>query len=229
MKTIGLIGGTGWASTAEYYKRINESVNFRIGGINFAQCIIYSFNLNDIHQLAEANEYDRIFDLLLDAAKKLQSAGADFLVLCTNTMHRFANRLTSEISIPLVHIAEATADEIIAHKLKCVGLLGTAPTMKEEFYRSILTQSGLKVLVPEDSDIDFIHNAIFNELVKGKFNIETKSTFINIMNKLHERGAEGIVLGCTEIPLIIKPEDFFLPLFNTLEIHVKKIVQYALI
>lgn len=228
MKTIGLVGGTGWVSSVEYYRIINETINKRLGGMNFAKCILYSFNYGEIDALNKRDDMKGVFALILDAAKKITDAGADFIVLCANTLHLFADDLAKEIPLPLVHIAEATAKEIKKKGLSTVGLLGTKPTMELDFYKTKLKEENINVIVPEKNEIDFIHSVIMNELLKEIFDNKSKVAFLEIMKKLESQGAEAIILGCTEIPLLIKQEDSHLPLFNTTVIHALAAVDFAL-
>ncbi len=227
MKTIGLIGGTGWVSTQEYYRLINLEVNKKLGGLNAAQCILYSFNYNDIAELNQKNDHASILKLLIDTAQRLEIAGADCIALCANTLHYYADDLQLKISKPIVHIASATAQEIKANGLSKVGLLGTKMTMEEDFYKKVLSKSQIETIVPDDRGRAFVHRSIFNELIKNIFIDKTKEQFKAIIEKLREQGAEGIILGCTEIPLLINQSDIDLPLFNTLEIHSKAIAQFA--
>ena len=228
MKTIGLIGGTGWPSTLEYYRIINEEINKRLGGHSSARCILYSFNYADINECNLREDHDAVYKLVLDAAVKLKHAGADFIVLCANTLHQYIERLDAEIKLPTVHIADATATQIINQELTTIGLLGTKFTMELDFYIQRLSNVSINSLVPEKSERLFIHNAIMNELLKEIFKPETKTRFLEIINDLEQKGAQGIVLGCTEIPLLIKKKDTHLPVFNTLQIHAAAIVDFAL-
>lgn len=228
MKTIGLIGGTGWVSTLEYYRLINEEANKKLGGLNAARCILYSFNYADIDECNKRNDHEKIYRYVLDAAKKLKSAGADGIVLCANTMHQYVDRLDEEIKLPIVHIADATAEEIKKHELSKIGLLGTKFTMEMDFYTKRLSGHGIISVVPEMEERLFIHSSIMNELLKEVFKPETKKKFLDIIADLEQNGAQGIVLGCTEIPLLIKQEDVHLPVFNTLQIHAKAAVNFAL-
>ena len=227
MKTIGLIGGTGWVSTLEYYRLINQGVNKKLGGLNSAQCLIYSVNYANIDKLNKLDDHAGIYQLVLDAAKTLQSASADFIVLCANTLHQYVDKLEKVIELPIVHIADATAKIIKEKGLTKVGLLGTRFTMEMDFYTKRLKEAGIESLVPEKPERDFIHDAIMNELLKEDFKKETRDKFLSIIDDLEARGAEGIVLGCTEIPLLIKQEDVKLPLLNTLKIHAAAVVDYA--
>ena len=228
MKTLGLIGGTGWISTAEYYRLINEMVNEKLGGLNFADLFLYSFNYNVIYELYKEKKHPEIYQLVENAANKLISSGAEGIVLCANTLHFYANDLEKNISIPIIHIADATAKSILNSGLDKVGLLGTKTTMEEDFYKSRLNKNGINVIVPDLENRNFIHDSIFNELLKGIFKDDTKSKILEIINKLNDKGANGIILGCTEIPLIIKKEDSSLPLFDTTLIHAEAAADFAI-
>jgi aspartate racemase len=228
MKTIGLVGGTGWISTAEYYRIINEEINRRRGGLKFARCILYSLDYGDVDEFERRQDMEGLRALLIDAAKKLVSVGADCVLLCANTMHMHAEKVQEAVPVPLIHIAEAAARQINARKLKTVGLLGTKMTMEMDFYKKRLNQNGIAVLIPEQEERNFIHQTIDTELLKGKFLRESKERFLEIIRKLRSQGAEGIVLGCTEIPLLIKQEDLDFPLFNTTVIHSLAAVDFAL-
>jgi aspartate racemase len=228
MKIIGLVGGTGWISTVEYYRIINEEINKKAGGLNFAKCVLYSFNYEEIAKLNAVNDMEGVHSIVCDASKKLISIGADFIVLCANTLHLYADRLEKEINVPILHIATATTKEIENNKLSCVGLLGTKMTMEKDFYIKRLNEKNIEVIVPNLEEREFINYAIFNELMIGKFKKETKDRFIKIIQDLQSMGAQGIVLGCTEIPLLIKNGDIDLPLFNTLMIHALAAAEYCL-
>ncbi len=228
MKTIGLIGGTGWVSTLEYYRLINTEVNSRLGGLNSARCILYSFDYSDIAELNQKNDHAGILRMLIDAAQKLEIAGADCIGLCANTLHYYADDLQKQILKPIIHIASATADEIKRKGLSKVGLLGTKMTMEEDFYKNRLSNSQILTLIPNEPERAFIQRTILNELLKNIFLEKTKAQFLQIISSLQQQGVEGIVLGCTEIPLLIKQSDVKLPVFNTLEIHVNAIVDFAL-
>lgn len=228
MKTIGLIGGTGWTSTVEYYRIINQEINNKLGGLNSAKCFVYSFNYAVINELNKKDDHTGIFKLVLNAAEKLKNISADFIVLCANTLHQYADDLERLIDLPIVHIADATASKIKEQNLTTVGLLGTKYTMEMGFYTKRLKEAGIESLVPQKPEREFIHNAIMDELLKEEFRKETKAKFLKIIDDLNSSGAKGIVLGCTEIPLLIKQEDTSLSVFNTLEIHAKAAVDFAL-
>jgi aspartate racemase len=228
MKTIGMIGGTGWVSTLEYYRLLNEEINKRLGGLNAAKILLYSFNYADIDRLNKTEDHEGIYERVLEAALKLMSGGVDGIMICANTLHQYAEKLEQKTGLPVIHIADATAAEIKKFNLSEAGLLGTRWTMEMDFYKKRLKAAGVNSIVPDKSDREFIHSAIMNELIKEIFKPETKEKFINIIKELQQKGAEGIVLGCTEIPLLIKQQDVSLPLFNTLQIHSKAAVDFAL-
>jgi aspartate racemase len=227
MKTIGLIGGTGWVSTLEYYRLINEETNKQLGGHNAARCILYSFNYADINECNLREDHEGVYKLVLDAARKLKNALADCIVLCANTLHQYAERIVEEVRLPIIHIADATAVEIKEQELSTIGLLGTKFTMEMDFYKKRLSEASINTIVPEKSERLFIHNTIMNELLKERYTTESKKRFLEIIIDLEQKGAQGIVLGCTEIPLLIKQADTHLPVFNTLEIHAKATVDFA--
>jgi aspartate racemase len=228
MKTIGLIGGTGWVSTAEYYRIINEETNRRLGDMQFSKCVLYSLNFGDIDALNKLNDREGLYTLLSNAAKVLTDAGADCILLCANTMHQFADRLQSEVDKPLIHIADATGAELKKNNFTKIGLLGTKQTMEMDFYKTRLTRAGISSLIPNSEDREFIQNAIYNELLKSKFLPESKKRFLSIIAELKSHGAQAVVLGCTEIPLLIKQTDTDIPLFDTLRIHSLAAVDFAL-
>jgi aspartate racemase len=228
MRLVGLIGGTGWLSTADYYRYINEEVNRRRGDLNFAECMIYSIDFGRVIELKKTGREPEVFDVILDAGKKLKRAGAEGLAICANTMHMFVERLEAELSLPFVHIADATGRAARGQNLKTVGLMGTKRTMEEDFYKTRLKVMGIDTLVPGAEDQTFTDGAIFEELLKGILDPKTKARLLDIMSDLQNRGAQGIVLGCTEIPLIIKDRDINMPLLDTTRIHAHAIVEFAL-
>lgn len=228
MKKLGLIGGISWVSTADYYKFINEGINKELGGVNFAECMIYSFNYNDIKQNNENNDWETTFNMLSKACQSLKNSGAEAIVLCANTMHLIADRIQESVNLPLIHIATETAKEIQKHNLKKVGLLGTKFTMELDFFKDKLTALGIETIIPEDEDRDFIHETIFNELGKGLIIESTKKKYLSIIEKLIANGAEGIILGCTEIPLLVKQEAVKVPVFDTTMIHSNAAIAFAL-
>ena len=223
-----MIGGTGWVSTEKYYRLLNEETNKRLDGLNSAKIVLHSFNYAEIDKLNLADDQAGVYKLVLDAAKKLSAASVDCLMLCANTLHQFVDYLREEIDLPIIHIADAAASEITKYKLTKIGLLGTRATMEMDFYTKKLDEAGIESLVPGKPDREFIHNAIMGELLKENFRKETKAKFLNIIKELEQRGAQGIVLGCTEIPLIIKQDDTHLPVFNTMELHAKAAIGFAL-
>jgi aspartate racemase len=227
MKTIGLIGGTGWVSSAEYYRLINEGVNKKLGGLDFAKCILFSLNYGEVARIQQKDN-SRILPMLEDVAKKLVECGAEGLALCANTLHMHYNKLSEKIDVPIVHIAEATVKEIKKNHFSKVGLLGTRLTMEGDFYSDVLKKNGIEMLVPEKEDREYINEKITSELFHLQFKDETRRRFLKIMNTLSSKGAQGIILGCTEIPLLIKPKHTQLPLFDTLEIHAGAIVDFML-
>ena len=229
MKIIGLIGGISWVSTGDYYKIINQGINDKLGGLNFSECLIYSFNYADIKKNNENNDWDSTFNLLLKGCQFLKQGGAEAIVLYANTMHFIADRLEAAIDLPVIHIATATAIEIEKKELKKVGLLGTKFTMELDFFKDKLLNKGIEAIIPKsEEDKDFIHTTIFEELGKGIVTSETKKRYVEIANQLIKEGAEGIILGCTEIPLVIKPEDLTVPIFDTALIHSNAAVDFQL-
>jgi aspartate racemase len=228
MKTLGLVGGTGWVSTIDYYRLINQRINEVLGGHEFARCILYSLNFGDIVACNDRNDTEGIYALIKDATEKVIQGEAEGIVLCANTLHKYADRLQKVINVPIVHIAESTAQEINKKNLTIVGLLGTKYTMEEDFYTSKLEAANIRTIVPEKEDREFINATIYSELLKEIFKDESKKRFLEIMIQLQQRGAKGIILACTEIPLIIKDDDFHLPLFNTTAIHARAAINFAL-
>lgn len=228
MKILGLIGAISWVSTAEYYRLINEGINQQLGGLNFSTCIIYSFNYADIVRNNEANDWESTFQLLRQASKHLASSGASAIVLCANTMHLIADKLQRELNIPVIHIATVTATAIKKTGLKKVGLLGTKFTMEYDFFTSKLMDKGIESLIPAPNDRQFLQDTIFNELGKGILKEETKQRYLSIINQLLSKGAEGIIFGCTEIPLLLKQEDVSVPIFDTTLLHSKAAVDFSL-
>ncbi len=228
MKTIGLIGGTGWVSTVEYYKQLNEKINHRLGGLNFASCILHSLNYGEIDVLNRTNDHEAIYKKLHLAAQGLILSGAEGIALCANTMHSYAEALSSELQIRIIHIAEATANNASSMGFNKIGLVGTRPTMEEDFYKLKFINSGIDVIVPEKEEREYIHHIINHELIKSIFLPETKLKLLSVFDRLHAKGAQAIVLGCTEIPLLIHQEDYHLPLLNTLDLHTDAIVEFMI-
>jgi aspartate racemase len=229
MKTIGLIGGMSWESSAEYYRIINETTKARLGGLHSAKSILYSVDFAEIETLQHQRRWEETARLLSHAAKSLEAGGAEFIILCTNTMHKVAGEIEANIRIPLLHIADATARIIQTQGLRRIGLLGTRFTMEEDFYKGRLTQKhGLEVLVPDLGDREIVHRVIYEELCVGHINQASRQQFVTIMEHLAGAGAEGIILGCTEIGLLVKEGDSPLPLFDTTRLHAEAAVSYAL-
>lgn len=228
MKILGLIGGISWVSTLDYYRAINLGINEKLGDLNFAECMIYSFNYQDIKRNNDAEDWDKTLQMLTKAALGMKAAGAEAIVLCANTMHLIADRLEQNVGLPVVHIATATAEAVRQKGLCKVGLLGTKFTMERPFFREKLAARNIEVLIPGDAERDHMHYTIFEELGRNILKPETKQFYIDEINKLADQGAEGIILGCTEIPLLINQSDTEVPLFDTTLIHSKAAVEFAL-
>ncbi|WP_028400144.1 aspartate/glutamate racemase family protein [Ectobacillus panaciterrae] len=228
MKTIGLIGGLSWESTTDYYRYINTFVKEELGGLHSAKCLLYSFDFEEIVELQHNGEWEKATQCMIDAAKTLENGGADVIVICTNTMHKMAREVEEAVGIPLIHIADATAVKIKEQNLKSVGLLGTNFTMEQDFYKERLAQHGIDVIIPDEEDRQTVHSVIFNELCKGEFKQESREAYLQVMNRLQEKGAEGVILGCTEIPLLVKQTDTEIPLFDTALLHAVAAAEFAL-
>ncbi len=228
MKTIGIIGGFTWYSTAEYYKQLNELVNEKLGGVHAAKIILYSVDFAEIKDLTMAQDWKGIAAVICAAAKNVELAGADCLIICANTMHNIADEVRAAVNIPLIHIAETTATAIKEKGLKKVALLGTKYTMQMDFYTNKLAAQGIATIIPGEADIEYINNSIYNEFGKGIFLPETKAQYLRIIHELIQAGAEGFILGCTEIPILIKQEDCPVPVFDTGLIHAKASVDFVL-
>ncbi len=228
MKTLGLIGGTTYFSTADYYRYINDGINKKLGGDNYARLILHSLNFGEIKKNNDAGDWEANFKLLEEAGENMKAGGAEGIVLCANTMHLLADRLEGKINLPIIHIATATANEIKKMNLKKVALLGTKITMEKDFFTNKLKNQNIEVLIPDDGDREFINRTIFEELGKEIFLQPTKTKYLSIIQKLISQGAEGIILGCTEIPLLIKPEDVTVPVFDTTRIHSDAAVNFSI-
>jgi aspartate racemase len=229
VKTIGLIGGMSWESSLEYYRVINETVKQRLGGLHSAKCILYSVDFAEVEAPMQRGQWKEVAAQLIHAARSLEKAGADFSVICTNTMHKLAGEVRAGIRIPLLNIADAAAGPIRAAKMRTVGLLGTRPTMEEDFYkRRLVEKHGLRVLIPEAEDRGAVHRIIFDELCLGVVKPESRTFFLDVIGKLAGRGAEGVILGCTEIELLVRPEDSAVPLFPTARLHAVAAAEYAM-
>lgn len=228
MKKMGLLGGMSWESSLEYYRIINELVKSRLGGSHSANCLLYSFDFHEIEELQHKGEWERLKSLLVEEANKLKIAGAEFIVICTNTMHLMAPDIEENTGLKVIHIADATSDEIIKRDVRKVLLLGTKFTMEGTFYRERLEGKGIEVMIPSESDRQIIHDIIYNELILGVLNAESRQRYVDIINKATDSGATGVVLGCTEIPLLIKKNDVAVEVFDTTEIHAKAAVDFAI-
>ena len=224
-----MLGGMSWESTASYYKALNEGVKQALGGLHSAKIVMFSLDFDEIEKLQHQGNWQETARILSAAAKAIEAGGADFLIICTNTMHKVAAQIEKEISIPLVHIADATAEKLVADGIKCVGLLGTRFTMEEDFYKCRLTDKyGIKVLIPEAKERDLIHEVIYQELCLGKINDSSRSQYLEIIDTLHRQGAEAVILGCTEIALLVQQDDTAVSLYDTTQIHATQAVEYAL-
>jgi aspartate racemase len=229
LKTIGLIGGMSWESTAHYYQQINEQIKQRLGGLHSARIVLYSVDFHDIERLQAAGRWNEAGECLAAAARALVAAGAEFLVVCTNTMHKVAPAIEAAAGIPLLHIADATAEAVRSAGIGRIGLLGTRFTMEQDFYRGRLESAhGLQVLVPDDAERTIVHEVIYNELCLGVINESSRVAYRDIIRRLVAQGAEGIILGCTEIGMLVSPADSPVPVFDTTAIHASGAVEYCL-
>ncbi len=229
MKTIGLIGGMSWESSLEYYRIINETIKEKLGGHHSAECLMYSVDFGPIKDLQYKGKWNILTDMMVEAAIRLKNGGADQITICTNTMHMMADNVQQATGLPVIHIADTTAEAIKAKNISKVLLLGTRFTMEKDFYKGRLTEKhGIEVLIPDPDDIDIVNDIIYNELVLGSIKEESRMAYLQIINKMVERGAQGAILGCTEIPLLIKQEDCQVPVFDTTTIHAVKTVEQAL-
>ena len=229
MKTLGLIGGMSWESSIEYYKLINEKTREILGGHHSCQSIMYTVDFDEIVKLQHEGKWAELDVIMADAAKKLEDAGADLIILCTNTMHLCTKAILEKISVPFLHIAEATGQEIIARKLKKVGLLGTKFTMEKDFYKEVLRNKfDIEIILPNQQEMERVHAIIYQELVHGQIKEESREEYKMIIRRMEEAGAEGVILGCTEIPLLISPSDVNIPIFDTTTIHATKAVEWLL-
>lgn len=222
MKKIGLIGGMSWESTVTYYKVINETIKQKLGGLHSGKIVLESVDFQEIEKYQSNGEWDKSARVLIEAARNLEKAGAGFIIICTNTMHKIASEIQKEIDIPIIHIAEATGERIIDSDIKKVILLGTKYTMTENFYKDKLISSNIEVVIPDKSDIEKVNSIIYNELCLGSIKPESKYIFLNIIDKLKNSGAQGVILGCTEIGLLINSKDLDIPVFDTTLIHAEK-------
>ena len=230
MKTIGLIGGISWESSLEYYRIINETAKLKLGGLHSAQCIMYSIDFEEIEVLQHQNKWEELTHVMVNIAEKLKNAGADFIIICSNTMHKMASDIEDRAGIKVLHIAEVTGEQIIKKGLKKVGLVGTQFTMEGDFYKKVLNDKfNIDVVIPNDDERKLVHEVIYKELCKGTINEVSKEKFINIINNLTLKGADGVILGCTVIPLLTKQEDINIPVFDTTTIHAVAAFEFALV
>ncbi len=228
MKTIGLIGGMSWESSAEYYRIINETVNVKLGGLHSAKCLMFSLDFAELEVLQRQGKWNEATELMIDAAQRVERGGADVVLICANTMHKLADALQEHLRIPLLHIVDATAREIQEWTFNTVGLLGTKFTMEENFYKDRLSEKyGLKVLIPPEKERDSVHRVIYEELCRGEIHQRSREQYLAIIDHLVSQGAEGIILGCTEIPLLIKQQHCQVALLDTTRIHAEAAVEYA--
>ncbi|MCB8814417.1 aspartate/glutamate racemase family protein [Desulfosporosinus shakirovi] len=228
MKTIGLIGGMSWESSSEYYRIINEEVKNRLGGLHSAKCVLYSVDFEEIEICQRNGEWGKAAQILANAARSLEKAGGDFIIICTNTMHKVADEIQAGIRIPLLHIADITAEQVLLNGIKTVGLLGTRYTMEQDFYKSRLENQSIKVLIPKETDREIVNTVIYKELCLGQIIDSSRVSYKRIIEDLIKQGAEGIILGCTEIGLLVKSEDSIVPLYDTTLIHAIGAVNFSL-
>lgn len=228
MKTIGLLGGMSWESTIPYYQIINEEVKKALGGLHSAKIVLYSVEFDEIEKCQSSGDWDKSAQILGNTAKGLEAAGADFILICTNTMHKVAPQIEMMIGVPIVHIADATADKLEDAGIRKVGLLGTKYTMTQDFYMQKLIDRGFEVVIPDDKDIDVVNNIIYGELCLGEIMYDSRKEYQRIIEGLKDKGAEAVILGCTEIGLLIHQDDSVLPIFDTTEIHAKRAAEIAL-
>ncbi|WMN86165.1 aspartate/glutamate racemase family protein [Vibrio parahaemolyticus] len=229
MKTIGMLGGMSWESTASYYKALNEGVKSRLGGLHSAKIYLYSVDFDEIEKLQHQGKWSETALILAQAAKSVERGGADFLMICTNTMHKVVPEIESHISIPILHIADATAERLIRDGVSKVGLLGTRFTMEQDFYKGRISEKfGIEVVVPTVDEQTVVHDIIYQELCLGEIKSKSRDSYVKIIANLHEQGAQAVILGCTEIALLVKQSDTSVPLYDTTEIHAARGVEWAL-
>lgn len=227
MQVIGLIGGMSWESTQTYYRLINEKVRAELGGLHSARVVLYSVDFAEIEALQRQGHWDEAAAMLGEGARRVEAAGADFLVLCTNTMHKVAGPIQHAVDLPLLHIADATASLLQEDRVGCVGLLGTRFTMEQDFYRGRLQEQGVEVLVPDEAQRDVVHSVIYDELCCGVVNPDSRERYLGVVESFRDRGAQGVILGCTEIGLLLQASDTAIPVYDTTEIHAEQAVQRA--
>lgn len=228
MKTIGFLGGMSWESTVTYYQLVNEAVKKALGGYHSAKILLYSVDFAEIEKCQADDDWDKSADILAQAAENLEKAGADFIVICTNTMHKVVPQIQARIGVPILHIAEATAEELTAHSIKRVALLGTKYTMTQAFYREKLEAAGIEVLIPDEKEIEEINRVIYEELCLGVISEQSRKRYLQVIERLGNLGAQGVILGCTEIGLLVQQKDCALPVFDTTKIHAAKAAEMAL-
>lgn len=228
MKTIGLIGGMSWESTITYYQILNEKMKEELGGFHSAKILLYSVDFAEIEKCQADGDWDKSAEILAKAAQNLEKAGADYILICTNTMHKVAPQIQARISVPIIHIAEATAEKLKQQGIAKVALLGTKYTMTQDFYKEKLVEAGIEVLIPDTADIETVNNVIYNELCLGTISEQSKQKYLKIIDGLSQKGAEGVILGCTEIGLLIQQRDTTLPVFDTTLIHAERAAELAL-
>ena len=227
MKTIGLIGGMSWESTVTYYQVINEAVKRRLGGLHSARILLYSVDFEEIEKCQSAGEWEKSGEILAGAARALERGGAECVVICTNTMHKVAPQVQAAVGVPLLHIVDATAARLERSGVRRVALLGTRYTMQQDFYQRPLCERGFEVLVPDEEDMERINGIIFDELCLGQVREPSRAVFLQVLEKLRRRGAQGAILGCTEIGLLVRPQDIGLPLFDTALIHAQRAAEWS--
>lgn len=228
MKRIGLIGGMSWESSLEYYRIINEEVKKKLGSSHSADLLMYSFDFAEVEKLQHENKWDELTEIMIDKAKLLKNAGAEVIAICTNTMHKMAGEIEENTELPLIHIADSAAAEMKKKDIKKAALLGTKFTMEEDFYRDRISEYGIEIIIPDKKQREVIHNTIYSELISGLIKDSSRKKFVEIIESLQEKGAEGVVLGCTEIPLLIKNNDSPIEVFDTTYLHAKNIVDFSL-
>jgi aspartate racemase len=229
MKTIGLVGGISWESTLEYYRVINQHTKERLGGFHSAKVVLYSVDFAEVEVRQHQGRWDELTELMIDAARRVEKAGAELLVICANTMHKMADDVQRNIRIPILHIGDVTAEAVRSRSIKKVGLLGTRFTMEQDFYKQrLIGKHGLEVIIPEEKEREEIHSILYNELCLGEIKASSKGVFQKIIAGLASRGAQGIILGCTEIPLLVSQNDYEIPLFDTTTLHARAAVDFAL-
>lgn len=228
MKVIGLIGGMSWESSSEYYRLINQETRKQLGGLNSAKVLMYSVNHHEINELEHKDRWAELIEIMVESARRLEKGGADFILICCNAMHKIAEQIQNSIEVPLIHIADAAAESVKRARLSSVGLLGAKAVMEQQFFKNNLVSADLKVLIPTENDREFINDVIFNQLAYGKIVEESRERTIEIIKRLKTAGSQGVILGCTELPLLIREEDSVLPLFDTLRLHAQRAVDLAL-